>query len=126
MRSSGEAMGVGRSFGAAVARAQQAVGISVKMPGRIFLSVRDADKARLVPVAREFIKRGFSLIATGGTWEHLVENGIECDHVNKVIQGRPHIVDRIKNDENDYIDNTTEGRQARGACYSIRRDALQR
>jgi len=126
MRSTGEAMGVGRSFGAAVARAQQAVGISVKMSGRIFLSVRDADKARLVPVAREFIKRGFSLIATGGTWKHLVENGIECDHVNKVIQGRPHIVDLIKNDEIDYIVNTTEGRQAIADSFSIRREALQR
>ncbi|NBD95708.1 MAG: carbamoyl-phosphate synthase large subunit, partial [Gammaproteobacteria bacterium] len=126
MRSTGEAMGVGRSFGSAVARAQQGVGIVVKMSGRVFLSVRDADKERLLPVARELVERGFTLVATEGTWKHLVENGIECDYVNKVIQGRPHIVDLIKNDEIDYIVNTTEGRQAIADSFSIRREALQR
>ncbi|WP_376690885.1 carbamoyl-phosphate synthase large subunit [Wenzhouxiangella sp. EGI_FJ10409] len=126
MRSTGEAMGVGRSFGSAVARAQQGVGINVKFSGRVFLSVRDADKERLLPVARELVERGFTLIATQGTWQHLVENGIECDYVNKVIQGRPHIVDLIKNDEIDYIVNTTEGRQAIADSFSIRREALQR
>ncbi|RFF31952.1 carbamoyl-phosphate synthase large subunit [Wenzhouxiangella sediminis] len=126
MRSTGEAMGVGRSFGSAVARAQQGVGIVVKMSGRVFLSVRDADKERLLPVARELVERGFELVATEGTWKHLVENGIECDYVNKVIQGRPHIVDLIKNDEIDYIVNTTEGRQAIADSFSIRREALQR
>jgi carbamoyl-phosphate synthase large subunit len=126
MRSTGEAMGVGRSFGSAVARAQQGVGINVKMSGRVFLSVRDADKDRLLPVARELSERGFALVATEGTWKHLVENGIECDYVNKVIQGRPHIVDLIKNDDIDYIVNTTEGRQAIADSFSIRREALQR
>ncbi|MDZ7790899.1 MAG: carbamoyl-phosphate synthase large subunit [Xanthomonadales bacterium] len=126
MRSTGEAMGVGRSFGSAVARAQQGVGIKVKFSGRVFLSVRDADKEGLLPVARELVERGFSLIATQGTWQYLVENGIDCDYVNKVIQGRPHIVDLIKNDEIDYIVNTTEGRQAIADSFSIRREALQR
>ncbi|WP_376696078.1 carbamoyl-phosphate synthase large subunit [Wenzhouxiangella sp. EGI_FJ10305] len=126
MRSTGEAMGVGRSFGSAVARAQQGVGIIVKMNGRVFLSVRDADKEGLLPVARELIERGFELVATEGTWKYLVENGVECDYVNKVIQGRPHIVDLIKNDEIDYIVNTTEGRQAIADSFSIRREALQR
>src|SRR5699024_4307572 len=87
MRSTGEAMGVGLSFGSAVARAQQGVGIVVKMSGRVFLSVRDADKESLVPLARELVDRGFELVATQGTWKHLVENGIECSYVNKVIQG---------------------------------------
>ena len=126
MRSTGEAMGVGRSFGSAVARAQQGVNINIKHSGRVFLSVRDADKERLLPVARELVERGFSLVATQGTWKTLVENGIECDYVNKVIQGRPHIVDLIKNDEIDYIVNTTEGRQAISDSFSIRREALQR
>ncbi len=126
MRSTGEAMGVGRSFGSAVARAQQGVGIVVKMSGRVFLSVRDADKEDLLPVARELTERGFDLVATEGTWKYLVENGVECDYVNKVIQGRPHIVDLIKNDEIDYIVNTTEGRQAIADSFSIRREALQR
>lgn len=125
MRSTGEAMGVGLNFGAAVARAQQGVGIVAAASGRVFLSVRDADKDRLLPVAREMIERGFSLVATEGTWKFLVANGIECEYVNKVIQGRPHIVDRIKNDEIDYIVNTTEGRQAIADSFSIRRTALQ-
>jgi carbamoyl-phosphate synthase large subunit len=125
MRSTGEAMGVGLNFGAAVARAQQGVGIVAAASGRVFLSVRDADKDRLLPVAQELLERGFSLVATEGTWKFLVENGIECAYVNKVIQGRPHIVDLIKNDEIDYIVNTTEGRQAIADSFSIRRTALQ-
>ncbi|MEN1728612.1 MAG: carbamoyl-phosphate synthase large subunit, partial [Pseudomonadota bacterium] len=125
MRSTGEAMGVGLSFGAAVARAQQGVGIRAAATGTVFISVRDADKERLVPVAEELAQRGFKLIATEGTWKHLVEHGLECTYVNKVAQGRPHIVDLIKNDEIDYIVNTTEGRQAIGDSFSIRRTALQ-
>ncbi len=125
MRSTGEAMGVGSSFGAAVARAQQGVGIRVAFEGRAFLSVRDADKERLLEVARKLTARGFELVATGGTCQFLLENGIECEYVNKVVQGRPHIVDRIKNREIDYIVNTTEGRQAIADSYSIRRQALQ-
>jgi carbamoyl-phosphate synthase large subunit len=125
MRSTGEAMGVGLSFGAAVARAQQGVGIRAAASGTVFISVRDADKQRLLPVARELSERGFSLIATEGTWKYLVENGVDCSYVNKVAQGRPHIVDLIKNDEIDYIINTTEGRQAISDSFSIRRQALQ-
>ncbi|MGY6630850.1 MAG: carbamoyl-phosphate synthase large subunit [Wenzhouxiangella sp.] len=126
MRSTGEAMGVGLNFGAAVARAQQGVGIKAASSGRVFLSVRDADKERLIPVAEEMLQRGFSLVATEGTWKFLTERGLACDYVNKVIQGRPHIVDAIKNDEIDYIVNTTEGRQAISDSFSIRRQALQR
>ena len=126
MRSTGECMGVGQSFGAAVARGQQGVGIQAAASGRVFLSVRDADKEQLLPVARELHQRGFSLVATEGTWTFLLENGVECDYINKVTQGRPHIVDMIKNREIDYIVNTTEGRQAITDSYSIRREALQR
>ncbi|MDT8408564.1 MAG: carbamoyl-phosphate synthase large subunit [Wenzhouxiangellaceae bacterium] len=126
MRSTGEVMGLGHSFGAAVARGQQGVGIQAAAGGKAFLSVRDADKAHLLPVAREMVGRGFTLVATEGTWKFLVENGVECDYINKVTQGRPHIVDLIKNREIDYIVNTTEGRQAITDSYSIRREALQR
>ncbi|NKI34821.1 carbamoyl-phosphate synthase large subunit [Wenzhouxiangella sp. XN79A] len=126
MRSTGECMGVGRTFGAAVARGQQGVGIQAAASGRAFLSVRDADKDDLLPVARELVERGFELVATEGTWAFLVENDVPCDYINKVIQGRPHIVDLIKNREIDYIVNTTEGRQAITDSFSIRREALQR
>jgi carbamoyl-phosphate synthase large subunit len=74
--------------------------------------VRDADKPRLLEVARDLVRRGFPLIATGGTAAFLREHGIECERINKVLEGRPHIVDAIKNGEIAYIVNTTEGRQA--------------
>ena len=126
MRSTGEVMGVGRSFGAAFARAQEAGGIRALPPsGKAFVSVRDPDKQRVLPVAQELVRRGYSLVATGGTAAFLRENGFECEQVNKVIEGRPHIVDLIKNGEIAYIVNTTEGRQAIADSFSIRREALQ-
>ncbi|MEZ5465207.1 MAG: carbamoyl-phosphate synthase large subunit [Lysobacteraceae bacterium] len=125
MRSTGEVMGVGRSFGEAFARAQEAAGIRKPKLGRVFVSVRDPDKPRLLPVARDLIRRGFSLVATGGTTAYLRENGLPCDHINKVIEGRPHVVDLIKNGEIVYIVNTTEGKQAIADSFSIRREALQ-
>ncbi len=125
MRSTGEVMGVGRSFGAAFARAEEAANIRAPQPGKAFISVRDPDKARVVPVARDMIARGFSVVATGGTADVLAANGIACERVNKVIEGRPHIVDLIKNGEICYIVNTTEGRQAISDSFSIRREALQ-
>ncbi len=125
MRSTGEVMGVGRNFGAAVARAQLGAGLAPPSGGQVFLSVRDADKDRLLPVARDLIERGFRLVATEGTWRFLQDNAIECSYINKVIQGRPHIVDLIKNEEIQFIVNTTEGRQAISDSFSIRREALQ-
>ncbi len=125
MRSTGEVMGVGRNFGAAFARAHEAAGIAAPQPGKAFLSVRDGDKPRLLEVARELLRRGFSIVATGGTHDFLVANGIACERINKVIEGRPHIVDRIKNGEIAFIVNTTEGKQAIADSFSIRREALQ-
>ncbi|WP_147652712.1 carbamoyl-phosphate synthase large subunit [Vulcaniibacterium gelatinicum] len=125
MRSTGEVMGVGRGFGAAFARAQEAGGIRAPAPGKAFISVRDPDKPRVLPVAQDLLRRGFTLVATGGTAAYLREHGIPCDHINKVIEGRPHIVDLIKNGEIVYIVNTTEGRQAIADSFSIRREALQ-
>lgn len=125
MRSTGEVMGVGRSFGAAFARGHEAAGIRTLVVGKAFLSVRDGDKERLLPVAKEIIARGFNLVATSGTASYLAEHGVVCERVNKVLEGRPHIVDLIKNGEIAYIVNTTEGKQAIADSFSIRREALQ-
>ncbi|GAB3788484.1 carbamoyl-phosphate synthase large subunit [Dyella agri] len=125
MRSTGEVMGVGRSFGAAFARGHDAAGIKTPPKGKVFVSVRDADKDRLLPVAREVLEKGFSLVATEGTARYLAEHGVTCERINKVIEGRPHIVDLIKNGEIVYIVNTTEGKQAIADSFSIRREALQ-
>ncbi|WP_266181743.1 carbamoyl-phosphate synthase large subunit [Dyella humicola] len=126
MRSTGEVMGVGRSFGAAFARGHDAAGIKTPPKGKVFVSVRDADKDRLLPIAREVLERGFSLVATEGTAAYLDKHGVACERINKVIEGRPHIVDLIKNGEIVYIVNTTEGKQAIADSFSIRREALQR
>ncbi|MFC4820465.1 carbamoyl-phosphate synthase large subunit [Dokdonella ginsengisoli] len=125
MRSTGEVMGVGRSFGAAFARAHEAAGIGAPAPGKAFISVRDSDKALLLDIARDLIRRGFGLVATGGTHAYLSEHGIVCERINKVLEGRPHIVDLIKNGEIAFIVNTTEGKQAIADSFSIRREALQ-
>ncbi len=126
MRSTGEVMGIAWSFGGARAKSMRAAGKSLPGLGKAFLSVRDGDKADLVPIARELLGRGFQLVATSGTAKFLLEKGIACDPVNKVVEGRPHIVDLIKNDEIRFIVNTTEGRIAIRDSYSIRREALQR
>ncbi|MBT8047853.1 MAG: carbamoyl-phosphate synthase large subunit [Xanthomonadales bacterium] len=126
MRSTGEVMGIGWSFGGARAKSMKAASYGLPRIGKAFLSVRDADKKVLVPIARELIGRGYKLVATGGTARFLVENSIPCESVNKVLEGRPHIVDLIKNDEIKFIVNTTEGAQAISDSFSIRREALQR
>ncbi len=125
MRSTGEVMGVGQSFGEACARAMKAAQYGIPRPGQAFLSVRDADKEPLLPIAQDLIDRGYSLIATGGTCKYLREFGFICERINKVDEGRPHIVDAIKNGEIEFIVNTTEGSQAIADSFSIRREALQ-
>ncbi|MBN8728631.1 MAG: carbamoyl-phosphate synthase large subunit [Xanthomonadales bacterium] len=125
MRSTGEVMGVGRSFGAAFARAHEAAGIATPSTGKAFLSVRDGDKEPLLEVARDLIRRGFSIVATGGTHAFLEAHGVACERINKVMEGRPHIVDLIKNGDIAFIVNTTEGKQAIADSFSIRREALQ-
>ena len=125
MRSTGEVMGVGRSFGQAFAKAQDAANVRAPDPGLAFISVRDADKTRILDLARDLQRRGFSLIATRGTCEYLRSNGIESASINKVAEGRPHVVDMIKNGQIQFIVNTTEGRQSMADSFSIRREALQ-
>ena len=126
MRSTGEVMGIGWSFGGARAKSMKAAGYGLPHPGKAFLSVRDADKEGLIPIARELIGRGYHLVATIGTAKFLNDHSIECESVNKVLEGRPHVVDLIKNDEINFIVNTTEGAQAIADSFSIRRETLQR
>jgi len=125
MRSTGEVMGVGRTFAEAFAKAQLGSNSGMKKAGRALLSVREGDKGRVVDLAAKLLKRGFELDATHGTAVVLGEAGINPRLVNKVHEGRPHIQDRIKNGEYVYIVNTTAGRQAIEDSKLIRRSALQ-
>ena len=125
MKSTGEVMGVGRSFGEAYAKSQIAAGVTLPSKGRAFLSVRNTDKPGIVEVGRQLLAQGFDLVATHGTSKVLSEAGLEVQSVNKVSQGRPHIVDMIKNDEISLIVNTTEGSQAIAHSATIRSNALQ-
>jgi carbamoyl-phosphate synthase large subunit len=124
MKSTGEVMGVGKSFGEAFYKSTLGAGVDLAKSGLAFISVREADKKACVEIARDLIRRGFRIIATDGTAEALRKSGLSCDRVNKVTQGRPHIVDMIKNDEIDLIVNTTEGKQAIRDSFAIRREAM--
>jgi carbamoyl-phosphate synthase large subunit len=124
MRSTGEVMGLDESFVVAFAKSQIASGISLPTGGCCFISVKNADKPALAPVARDLIALGFRILATGGTADYLRDQGIEVQRVNKVAEGRPHIVDAMKNGEVQLVFNTTEGAQSYRDSYSIRRTAL--
>jgi carbamoyl-phosphate synthase large subunit len=126
MKSTGEVMGVGRSFGEAYAKAQLASGVVLPRQGAALLSVRDRDKDGAVELARILEARGFDLVATHGTAKHLADAGVSCRRANKVREGRPHIVDMIKNGEIDLIVNTTEGKQAIHESLSIRAEAVRK
>ncbi len=126
MKSTGEVMGSGRSFGEAYAKAQFASGVTIPTRGVCLLSVRDRDKPAAVALARRLLERGFELVATDGTARAMEEAGLPCRRANKVREGRPHIVDMIKNDEISLIVNTTEGKQAIFESRSIRREAVHR
>ena len=125
MRSTGEVMGVGTTFAQAFAKAMLGSSSTMKKKGRALLSVREGDKKRVVDLATKLLKSGFELDATHGTAIVLGEAGINPRLVNKVHEGRPHIEDRIKNGEYDYIVNTTSGRQAIEDSKIIRRSALR-
>jgi carbamoyl-phosphate synthase large subunit len=126
MKSTGEVMGTGRSFGEAYAKAQAASGVVLPRSGRCFLSVRERDKSGVVELARKLLARGFDLVATEGTARVIGQAGLPVRVVNKVREGRPHCVDMIKNNEIVLIVNTTEGKQAVSESHSIRREAVQR
>jgi carbamoyl-phosphate synthase large subunit len=126
MKSTGEVMGTGRSFGEAYAKAQAASGVTLPRTGTCFISVRERDKPGAVDLARRLSERGFDLVATEDTALAIQAAGIACRSVNKVREGRPHCVDMIKNGEIVLIVNTTEGKQAVRESHSIRREAVQR
>ena len=123
MKSTGEVMGTGDTFASAFAKAQLAAGSAPPTSGTALISVRDVDKPGVVAVARDLSELGFALVATGGTATVLEQAGLAVRRVNKVLEGRPHIVDMIKNDEADLIINTTEGRRAIEDSASIRAGA---
>jgi carbamoyl-phosphate synthase large subunit len=126
MKSTGEVMGVGRTFGEAYAKAQFASGVKLPRQGAALLSVRERDKNGAVELARILTGMGFDIVATHGTAQHLARAGVSCRRANKVREGRPHIVDMIKNGEIDLIVNTTEGKQAINESESIRAEAVRR
>ncbi len=126
MKSTGEVMGVGRSFGEAYAKAQLASGVVLPRQGVALISVRDRDKDGAVKLAKILLERGFDIIATHGTAQFLAAAGVSCRRANKVREGRPHIVDMIKNHEIEFIVNTTEGKQAITESHSIRAEAVRR
>ncbi|MFL2538488.1 MAG: carbamoyl-phosphate synthase large subunit, partial [Candidatus Rariloculaceae bacterium] len=126
MKSTGEVMGTGRTFGEAYAKAQLASGVSLPQKGTALISVRDSDKPGAVELGRSLINRGFEIFATGETANALAKGGVACRRVNKVREGRPHIVDMIKNNEISLIVNTTEGKRAIKESYSIRAEAVHR
>ncbi|MCR8921247.1 carbamoyl-phosphate synthase large subunit [Dasania sp. GY-MA-18] len=125
MKSTGEVMGLGESFPEAFRKAVLGGGSVIPTSGKAFLSVREADKAGIVGVAKSLVDAGFTLVATRGTAKVIKEAGITTEVVNKVNEGRPHAVDMLKNGDIDLIVNTTEGRQAIADSASIRRTALQ-
>jgi carbamoyl-phosphate synthase large subunit len=125
MKSTGEVMGVGKTFAEAYAKAQMGAGEVIETSGNAFISVRDPDKADVIEVAEKLRELGYSLVATHGTARVIEEAGLPVTGVNKVAEGRPHIVDMLKNDEIQVVFNTTEGKRAIADSSTIRRTALR-
>jgi carbamoyl-phosphate synthase large subunit len=124
MKSTGEVMGIDHSFAIAFAKSQIGGGTSLPRAGNVFVSVRDADKPRILDTIKLLEKLGFKVIATGGTQRYLSQNGVAVEKINKVLEGRPHIVDRIKNGGVQLVFNTTEGVTSLADSRSLRREAL--
>ena len=124
MKSTGEVMGLDRDFSVAFAKSQIGGGTRLPKNGTVFVSVRDADKPRILEAMRLLRTLGFKVIATSGTQRFLAEHGVEADKINKVAEGRPHIVDAIKNGQVQLVFNTTEGATALADSRSLRRAAL--
>ena len=125
MKSTGEVMGTGKTFGEAYIKSQYAAGIHIPDKGKVFISVREPDKnQKLIDLGRFLIKEEFEIIATTGTAEYLNENDIECQQINKVREGSPHIVELIKAKDIELIINTTEGKQSIQESFSIRAEAV--
>jgi carbamoyl-phosphate synthase large subunit len=125
MKSTGEVMGIGKTFGEAFAKSQRAAGVNLNDSGKVLISIRDADKAKAPDIARMLVSKKYEILATGGTAKFLQAENIPCEVVFKVNQGRPNTVDMIKNDQIQLIINTTEGRKAIADSFTMRREALQ-
>lgn len=125
MKSTGEVMGVGATFAEAFVKSQLAASAKLPKDGKAFISVRNEDHQKVVDIAQDLANLGFTLVATKGTARALKENGLTVTAVNKVAEGRPHVVDMIKNNEIDFIVNVTEDKKAVADSYEIRRSALQ-
>jgi carbamoyl-phosphate synthase large subunit len=126
MKSTGEVMGIDRDFDIAFSKAMLGSGMILPQSGTAFVSVKDADKDNIIPAAEKMVELGFSIIATGGTATHLQSRGLPVERVNKVAQGRPHIVDKLTDGDVQLVFNTTEGWQSLKDSQSIRATALQR
>jgi carbamoyl-phosphate synthase large subunit len=124
MKSTGEVMGLDRDYAIAFAKSQLGAGTVLPAKGAVFVSVREADKDELLGAMRDLADAGFRILATRGTKRHFDAHGIACEHVNKVLEGRPHIVDLMKNGEVQLVFNTTEGSKAIADSKDIRRTAL--
>ncbi|MFD0916350.1 carbamoyl-phosphate synthase large subunit [Pseudahrensia aquimaris] len=124
MRSTGEVMGLDRDYALAFAKAQLGASQILPLTGTVFVSVKKGDKDRILPGVKKLAALGFEIIATGGTQRFLEENGVACERINKVLEGRPHIVDAIRNKQVELIFNTTEGAKALSDSRSIREAAL--
>src|SRR5262249_48921508 len=124
MKSTGEVMGIGGNFPIAFAKSQIGGGSRLPREGTVFVSVKDADKPRVIEAVRLLVSLGFRIIATSGTQRYLVENGVPASKINKVLEGRPHIVDAITNGGVQLVFNTTEGATALADSRSLRRAAL--
>ncbi len=124
MRSTGEVMGIDRDFAIAFGKSQLGAGQKLPMSGGVFVSLKDADKERIIPTIIDLVAMGFQVVATRGTKRHLESQGIRCEIVNKVLEGRPHIVDMMKNGDIAMVFNTTDGAKALADSKDIRRTAL--
>jgi carbamoyl-phosphate synthase large subunit len=125
MKSTGEVMGIDEDFGLAYGKSQIACGNRIPLSGKIFISLKDKDKPASVPIAKKLLDLGLSLIATRGTAGYLRDHGLDVEVINKVAEGRPHIVDLIKNSEIHFVINTVSGALAQKDSFSIRQSALQ-
>ena len=125
MKSTGEVMGVGKTFGEAFAKSQRAAGVNLNDCGKVLISIRDADKSKAPEIARMLVDKKYEIVATGGTAKFLKEAGIPCEEVYKVNEGRPNTVDMIKNEQIQLVINTTEGKKAISDSFTMRREALQ-
>jgi carbamoyl-phosphate synthase large subunit len=124
MRSTGEVMGMDTDFALAFAKAQLGAGVELPRDGAVFISVRDEDKESMLAAARRLTETGFRIVATSGTARFLEEHGLHATKINKVLEGRPHVEDAIRNREIQLVVNTTAGAKAESDSKSLRRAAL--